>query len=277
MKGLVWIGVMLVAAGTACSADKELRRGGEEGLTAHHNPYTLHRSIAHTLLRTNQAERAVPHIRVLLNSKPDDPEPHYLMAKALLGMKIFPGAAKELDTALEKDKKYAAAYALRGVLLDTLGKHRKAEKEHRKAVKISPKDVGYLNNLGFCLYLQGRYSEATDTYRKALQYSPASPRIHNNLAFSLARSGNSDLALKHFQMAGGEARAHNNMGIALELSGKLDDAYGHYLKAVVSNQKLAAAQENLARVCRKLGRPVPDVLPLNHGPAAATQPEGARN
>jgi Flp pilus assembly protein TadD len=270
-RGRRWIWALFLAL-AACGTKGQEKK---DGLSGHNSPYTFHRSIATTLIRTHQYEKAVAHIRRMLASSPDEPEPHYLLARAFLGMELSWEAQQEIERSLKLGKDYAPAHALKGVILDGKKKHKSAEKSHRRAIKLAPKVPNYHNNLGFCLFLQKRYEEATKAYRKGLAIRPTSRRIHNNLAFALARLGRTEQALKHFKLAGEEAEAHNNMGLAHEMAGELDRAY-HYYFLAVEGARLAEARVNLTRVCRKLGRPLPRLLHDQHGPSSmpAGPPEG---
>lgn len=259
------IGAVVLALGVAACGTKGHEK--KDGLTAHNSPYSFHRSIATTLLRTHQYEKAVAHIRRMLASGPDEPEPHYLLARAFLGMELKWEAQQEIGRSLKLDKEYAPAHALKGVILDGQKKHKRAEKAHRRAIKLAPKVSNYHNNLGFCLFLQERYKEAAKAYRKGLAIRPTSRRINNNLAFALARLGKPGEALKHFRLAGEEAEAQNNMGLAHEMAGELDRAY-HYYFLAVEGARLDEAKVNLTRVCRKLGRPLPRLLHDQRGPSS---------
>jgi Flp pilus assembly protein TadD len=254
---------ILLLCGCA-SQDKQLREAEE--LSGHKDPYSFHRSVSYSLLRIQQHERAVPHIRRLLSTKPEEAEPHYLMGWALLGMKMTKQAEKEIRKAVEldEDEDFAPAHAMLGVLLDTLKRHQEALKAHRRSIQLDKKSASYHNNLGFSLYLQGRYGEAVVAYKKALDLQPAAPRIHNNLGFALARVKRYKLAFKHFKLAGNEVLANNNMGLAYEQTGDLERAYKHYLKAFLKGSKETRTEANLVRVCKKLGRPVPGVLKVKN-------------
>jgi Flp pilus assembly protein TadD len=186
------------------------------------------------------------------------------MGWALLGMKMFKQAEKEIRKALELEEEFAPAHALLGVLLDTQGHHKDALKAHSRSLQLDKKSSSYHNNLGFSLYLQGRYKEAAVAYKKALDLQPAAPRIHNNLGFALARAKRYKNAFKHFKLAGNEILANNNMGLAYEQMGDLERAYKHYLKAFLKGSKETRTQANLVRVCKKLGRPVPGVLKVKN-------------
>jgi Flp pilus assembly protein TadD len=251
-------GLLLMVVGLLACGQEKMEDAAEKVLTAK-DPYAFHRAMCYTLLRTNQNAKAVTHARRLIAAKPEEAEPHYLLGRAVMGMELYREAKQELERAIQLGPKLAAAHSMLGVLLDTQGKHVQAEKAHRRALKLNGKAASYHNNLGFCLYLQGRYSEAVKIFRVALKHDPGSRRVHNNLGFALARAGRLDEALKNFKVAGDEVHAYNNLGLAHELRGETEQAFHYYLRARVAGD-VPRVQQNLERVCRKLGRPVPRVL-----------------
>lgn len=258
---LLLVGALALAAcaGSDTKQQAELQ-SPESKIWDEKSPYGFHRAMAQTLLRTGKPAGAVQHIHQMLSMEPDKPEPHYLMAKAQLAMGLHSEAKKSLRTSIRFGPTHAAAISLLGVVEDRLGHHEAALKHHRKALVIAPNDAGFLNNLGFCLFLLTRYGEAVNAYRAALQRDPSKRRIHNNLGFTYAKQNKMDLAYKHFRLAGGVAAADNNMGFALERRGELTKAYHYYLKAANRDPSAPLVQENLARVCKRLGKPLPELL-----------------
>jgi Flp pilus assembly protein TadD len=263
------LALLLALAPAGCKSTPEPKAD----LPSHRDPASFHRSMAYTLLRTSQPERAVPHIQRLLHSQPNSAEGHYLMGRAMLGMDLLQPAATEIEKAIALDAKFAPALSLLGLLLDRRGEHAGAERAHHRALQLDGKSAAYHNNLGFCLYLQKRFGEAIAAYRQALQLDPTARRVNNNLAFAYAKMGDLGQAQKHFAIAGDVGQVNNNMGLVYESMGKLEQAYEHYQKAASDGQPAPAqAQENLARVCAKLGRPVPATKKLQTPQTGSTMP-----
>jgi len=223
------------------------------------DPYNFYRSVGYTLLRTRQYMKATQSIRRMVQQHPELPEPHYMMARAYLGMEQYEPARRLLLRAIERDDKYARAYAELGVLLDLLGRHKDADAAHHKAIELEPNNASYRNNLGFSLYTQGKYKAAVGAYLAALERDAAQKRIHNNLAFAYGKLGKLDLAVSHFKLAGPPAQASNNLGYLFEQRGELDRAYDQYALAVAQDGELIQARRNLERVSTRLGRPLPGV------------------
>lgn len=239
------------------------------------DPYNFYRAVSYTLLRTRQYMKATQSIKRLIKLRPGLPEPHYMMARAYLGMEQYEAARKLFLRAIARDEKYAPAHAQLGVLLNMLGRHRAADVEHRKAIALEPGSAAYRNNLGFSQYMQGRHRQAVTSYLAALERDAAQKRIHNNLGFAYAKLGVLDKALAHFKLAGPPAQAVNNLGYAAEDQGHLERAYDLYAQAVAQDPELIQAKRNLERVCTKLGRPVPNLGVESNPPEAGASPPGA--
>lgn len=223
------------------------------------NPYAFHRSVAYTLLQTNQPMEATRVIRQMIDLKPDEVEPYCMLGRAYLDMRQLDASQRALRLALRKDPKSAEAHSLLGVLLDTLGQSEQAQVQHGAAIKLQPKDASYRNNLGFSFYLQGRYTRAVRAFKAALERDMASRRTHNNLGFAYGKLGELGRAEQHFKLAGPPAQASNNMGFLFEEQGEYEQAYDQYLLAVKRDPLLVPARANIERVSKRLGRPVPQI------------------
>jgi Flp pilus assembly protein TadD len=243
------------------------------------DPYNFYRAVGYTLLRTRQYMKATQSIKRMVKLHPERPEPHYMMARAYLGMEQYETARKLFQRAISRDEKYAPAHAQLGVLFNMLGRHREADVEHKKAIELDRDNAAYRNNLGFSQYMQGRLRQAVTTYLGALEHDAAQKRIHNNLAFAYAKLGSLDKAYAHFRLAGPPAQATNNLAYVAEEQGQLERAYDLYLEALKQDSELVQAQRNLERVCLRLGRSLPNLgvesTPVGDAPAgAAAVPTG---
>ena len=221
--------------------------------------YKFYRSVSKTLLRTGQPQRATQTIRRLFKLKPADPEPRCLMGQAYVAMEQYDMALRLFKEALERDDKYAPAYSMMGSVLNLVGEHDQAIEAHAKAIELEEDNAGFYNNLGFSYYLSGNTAKAIDVYLAALDIDPGLKRVHNNLGFAYGKQGDLDRAKQHFKMAGLPAEANNNMGFVHETRGELERAYEYYVIALKQNPRLLPARENLTRICRQLGRPMPEI------------------
>jgi Flp pilus assembly protein TadD len=260
MKPVLWTMLLLASVALGCAASNEsLEKDNAVFNDERANPYRFNRSVAYTLLRTGQPMEASRVIRRMIDLDADQAEAYYMLGLAYLDMREFESSERALRAALRMDGDFARAYSMLGVLLDHLRRHPEAEREHKRAVALAPKDAGFRNNLGFSYYLRGDYRSAVTAYRAALELDAAARRIHNNLGFAHGKLGELDKAEEQFKLAGPPAQGWNNLGYLHEEAGKHELAYQYYMIAVQQDPLLIAARESLARVCRRLGRPVPDV------------------
>lgn len=248
MRWLFFLGMGLLLG----CASIEVPEEGDE-LKVPTNMEALHRSVAYSLLQNHQPEEAIPHIQKLLNKNPKQAEPHYLMGRALLVMKLFNPAQEELEIAIRLDEKLVRAHALLGVLWDLVGEHEKAEEYHRRSIGLSPQSASYYNNLGFGLFLQKHYRKAQEAFEQALKLNPRLTNAHINLGFALGMAGDIDKAFEQFVVVGSKDQAYNNIGYIHELRGEWEDAVNCYQKSIQDNPQQERAQKNLAHVYSQVG------------------------
>jgi Flp pilus assembly protein TadD len=249
--------VVLAVFAVACGGSQKVSRDKEP--LADRDPYALHRAIGETLLRTEQPRRALPHLRRLVRLRPKTSEPYYLLGRAFMEMRLWKAASGMFERALAIKKDFAAAYSMLGVVYDSSGDHDRADAAYRQAIELDPQRASFYNNLGFSLYLRGEYQGALEAYEQALSLNAAERRTHNNIGFAYGKLGEVDDAWAHFRLGGSKAQAINNLGLVYEGRGDLDRAVELFVQALAENAELTAARGNLERVCKRLGRPVPEI------------------
>jgi Flp pilus assembly protein TadD len=169
---------------------------------------------------------------------------------------LFSDAEVDLKAAIKEQPESAEAHAALGILYDVQLRS-EAEAQHKEAVRLSPNNAAYLNNLGFSLYLRQHYKEAIAQYDLAARLAPLSRRVRTNLGFAWAALGDLRRAAREFQMGGNESEAKNNLGFAYERRGDLNNAYQLYLEAVRIDPAAGHARKNLVHAAVILGRPLP--------------------
>jgi Flp pilus assembly protein TadD len=169
---------------------------------------------------------------------------------------LYGDAESDLTAATKAAPGSAEAHAALGILYDVQMRP-EAETQHREAVRLDPNNPGYLNNLGFSLYLRQRFKPAIAEYEKAARLAPLSRRVRTNLGFAYAATGDLRRAAREFSMGGTEAEAKNNLGFAYERRGEMNNAYDLYLEAVRLDPAAGKARSNLVHAAGVLGRPVP--------------------
>ena len=73
-----------------------------------------------------------------------------------------------------------------GYLYHKKGEHDKSVRSFERAVRLSPKNIGYRNNLGFALFEAGRKRESLLVLEKSLYLNEDQPQIKRFIAEKLA-------------------------------------------------------------------------------------------
>ena len=172
-------------------------------------------------------------------------------AKKHIGGNTLAEADRLCGEVLGRDPRNAEAIHLRGVILQRNGKIDQAVELFTLAISISPRAVGYHNNLGVALHSLGRLDEAAAAFRRALDIKPDLVHVRGNLDRVLKEMGGSD----HASAPGGRlgATACNERGISLYKQGDLEQSLVSFRQAISLRPSLAAAWNNLGNVLRDQG------------------------
>lgn len=155
-------------------------------------------------------------------------------------------AKNQLEMALKADNRYAPAYDMMGVLLQTEGSNAnlvRAEEFFKKAVALDPNLMQARNNYGVYLSLMGKNQEAVQQFEiagAALGYEGRT-RALENLGVVYLKLGNRDAAKSAFMRAidanTGSIKARtelidmylqdNNTVLAKQLLGEINAMYGN--------------------------------------------------
>ena len=257
---------LVVAAAAHLSAGCAETRGAQR---TSDGAYSARSKIAHELVSRGDWVRAFSILDELHRDRPDDADVLTLRGVVYRERGLYADAEADLKAALKLKPEYAEAHASLGILYDVQSRA-EAEPEHRQAVKLAPNNPGYLNNLGFSLYLRHRFKEAVTIYESAARLAPMSRRVRTNLGFACAALGDLPRAAREFQMGGTEAEAKNNLGFAYERRGDMNNAFELYVQAVRLDPKVERARSNLVHAATVLGRPVPPEAVAPDAEAAKT-------
>ena len=237
--------------------------------TAAETPTELARmSMARELVQRADWAGAFPLLCQIHQQRPDDAEVLALRGIVYRERGLYPESETDLRAALKLAPQLAEAHAALGILFD-IQMRPGAEAEHREAVRLSPDNPAFLNNLAFSLFLREHYKEAITMYEKAARLAPLSHRVRTNMGFAYAAIGDLPSAAREFRMGGSEVEAANNLGFAYERRGDMANAYTLYLQAVRTDPTAARPRSNLMHAALVLGRPVPDDV---NAPAPGTSP-----
>ncbi len=244
--------VLLVGtlACTACASTSGARRDDDDLAAAR-------KQLGRGLLARGEAAAARDAVDPLCREKRPDPEALAIRGIAEQRLKLEREAEADLREALKRNDKLAFAHSALAILLDLSGRGAEAEKHHRRALELVPRDARYLNNLAFSLFVRGLAREAIPIFLEAVRQDAGNARVRNNLGFAYASTGDFARAREEFERAGDAQKARLNLALAYERKGALAQAYELYVEVARLAPDDAAARADVARVAQALGREVP--------------------
>jgi Flp pilus assembly protein TadD len=248
-RGLALGGVLALAfTFGACGTQKN---------TLANDTFDARRKLTRELINRNDWGPAFVYADALHRERPRDVEVLVLRGTIYRERALWRESEGDLKEAVMIDDRSAEAHAALGILYDVTMRPGLAEKQHRSAVKLAPEAAGYLNNLGFSLFLRGKPRDAISFYEQAARLEPTSRRVRTNLGFACAATGDLRRAAHEFEMGGSPAEAKNNLGFAYERRGDLKQAFDLYREATELDPKSQHARSNLVHAALVLGRPLP--------------------
>jgi len=129
---------------------------------------------------------------------------------------------------------------------------------YKEALRIHPKYVTALCNLGLALYNKGNYDEAVSYFTKALKINPQKIDTRMDLANIFFLQAKHEKAISQYReilkIESENANAHYNLAYMLSVQNKTDQAELHYKEAIKINPKHEKAHYNLARIKIKQGK-----------------------
>ncbi|MDB4979968.1 MAG: Tetratricopeptide 2 repeat protein [Myxococcales bacterium] len=243
-----WAALALACSLAACASQKDTLTG---------DTFDARRKLTRELINRNDWGPAFVYADALHRERPHDVETLVLRGTIYRERALWRESEGDLKEAVMIDDRSAEAHAALGILYDVTMRPALAEKQHRAAVKLAPEAAGYLNNLGFSLFLRGKPRDAIQFYEQAARLDPTSRRVRTNLGFACAATGDLRRASHEFEMGGSAAEAKNNLGFAYERRGDLKQAFDLYREATELDPKSQHARSNLVHAALVLGRPVP--------------------
>jgi Flp pilus assembly protein TadD len=246
---------MLLAAVTTTAAAGGCATSSSGGFNK--ETFEARKKLARELAARGDFDNAFAYADQLHRQRPHDPEVLVVRGTIYREKGLPTEAEADLREAIEIDGRFAEAHAALGILYDVMRRPALAEPEHRRAVQLVPANAGYLNNLGFSLFLRGKTAEAIGYFQKAARLDPTSRRVRTNLGFAYAATGDLPRAAHEFDMGGTPAEARNNLGFAYERRGDIAHAYDLYMEAARLDPASTRARANLVHAAETLGRPVP--------------------
>lgn len=156
-----------------------------------------------------------------------------------------------------------------------------AEAGFKRALSLQPGSAVAKNALGQFHVSGQRWREALPLLTEAMMADTNNKVYRYHLAVALAKSGDVDAALPHFQQVVGDAPAHYNVGMILKQQGQYRQAEHYLLTALTKDPNFDAAKQAVAQVRQQAQasetyssqrRGVPQVQPAGHQSLQALTP-----
>jgi len=129
---------------------------------------------------------------------------------------------------------------------------------YKEALRIHPKYVTALCNLGLALYKKGNYEEAALYFTKALNIDPQKTDTRMDLANIFFLQAKHEKAISEYReilkIDPKNALAHYNMAYMLSVQKKIDEAEYHYKETLRINPKHEKTHYNLGDIKIKQGK-----------------------
>jgi Tfp pilus assembly protein PilF len=213
--GLTRVAMVAALFAVGCGAARQHAKIQQEG-------EALRFDLAALYVDKGVPQAAAPLLQKILAESPRDVRARVMYGVVLRDMDLYPQAERELRFALSIEPGNAAAAI--GILYDLQRKPEPAKRHHIAAVRLSPGDAAYRNNLGFSLYLAGDIPGAISQLEQALAMDPSLTIAYNNLGFAYGRAHQFDRAERVFRAALGEASTLLNMAMVHDDLGEHDEA-----------------------------------------------------
>jgi len=154
------------------------------------------------LIRTNQAQRAIPILEALcLNQIDPSAEVWTLLARAQQAVDSNALAISALNEALTIDPQHAIARALRAALLRKIGDLEGAAADYEVAIQVTPENAAYRYALGLVYFQLGQLATAESQIARAAQLLPQNASIqllHALLAYVIQAPTAAQSALENY-------------------------------------------------------------------------------
>lgn len=148
--------------------------------------------LAQTLYKAGRYEQAEAAYKRARERAPKNPDVHYGLGKARIALDRPQAALDSFDAALRNTQNGTTrAYLGKGVALDLLGRHKKAQRVYQRGMQDAADDLRLLNNYGLSLALDGQYDTAIQVLSTLAEDPQAGEKVRQNLA--LAHGLNGDL------------------------------------------------------------------------------------
>lgn len=132
---------------------------------------------------------------------PDSYRPHNEIGIIYLQQGKYDLAIKELQKAIELNKRFELAYDNLGMAYDHKGDFENAIPQYKKAIELNPLNPKTYNNLGNAYNKLNQFDQAIKAYEEALKLNPHYKAVYNNLGVIYYKKGIYEEAKKYWGKA----------------------------------------------------------------------------
>ncbi len=252
MFRLAIVALLAVGIAGAAPSEQDLLRAiaAHPGDPGPHTEYAIH------LQSRGRAVEAVAHFRTAYDLAPGAPAAVYNLALGLLA------AERPVDALALLDKHPASRpdeHALRGSVLNALGRPRDAAQSLRRAVALDPNDADTVYDLALTLLRIDSGTEALALLDKARARFPGAAKIHAASGAAAYAAGKNDAAVRAYETAvklePGAADFHLSLGDVYVATGDFARAESAYARSLRLEPEAAPAWVKRGKNLLKLQRP----------------------
>ena len=164
--------IVLSLLGAACAGDSEIPRGeGAAATPSSTNGPRKARPSGEAGPASGREDPRITALRHAVEARPEDPEAHHTLARALNESGGKPESIPHFERAAELDPSVRNLFDL-AVAYTGLSRLPDAEATYRRLLAIAPEEQQALHNLGNVFLGMGRKEEAIDTLWRAIRARP---------------------------------------------------------------------------------------------------------
>ena len=167
-------------------------------------------------------------------------------------------AISHYKEALRIHPKYLSAICNLGLSYYNKGNYDEAVLYFTKALKIDPQKTDTRMDLANIFFLQGKHEKAISQYRQILKTDSENAQAHYNLAYMMSAQKKIDRAVHHYnetlRIDPNYFKAHYKLGNIYLNQGKIPEAFMHYAEAIKIKPDYVQAYNKLGLILLRQGK-----------------------
>jgi len=204
--------------------------------------------------RDKDKEKEMPRTREVFQEqiklKPDTLVSHAQFCEQTATEREDPGerdrlrekARKSYLRALEVDKHHAPALIGLARLMESMGRHDRAQEYYAEALKVRPRDASIWVEVGMVHARNKEWDWSMECLRRGMEMDPDNKQYRKTYGLALARAGRYDDSMAQLRKCASEAEAHCMIARMLHHMGQEDSARARVQQALQADPNLAAAK-----------------------------------